>query len=560
MVLHKPTLMAKKSISTDAIVPLGVGAMPVLNEAQTLAAQQLQHAVQARAFHVSVLDGVTGSGKTEVYFQAIAAALAQHQQVLVLVPEIALTAAVVERFARAFGVEPRVWHSDVTQSAKKQTWTQCLSGHPLVVVGARSALFLPFQNLGLIVIDEEHDATYKQEEGVMYHARDMAIVRAKLETCPVVLASATPSCETWYNLQQHRYDVVRLPSRFGGAQLPQLTTVDMRTHGRRGHWLSAPLQKAITETLGHKQQVLLYLNRRGYAPITVCSGCGYRVECPQCAVGMVDHSRYLLCHHCGKRQQKQKTCPECGEEEGLIPCGPGVERLSDEVTAQFPEARVTVLSSDSVTTPKAMAALLERIHQRETDIIIGTQIIAKGHHFPDLTLVGVVDADLGMSGADPRAAERTFQLLQQVAGRAGRGVLAGRVLLQTYTPEHPLMQHLASQDRDAFMAYELETRARFLMPPYGRLAVVTLSGKTALTVETAARGLAQTVPGNSEIEVWGPTPAPILKLRNQYRWQFILKTQKGNFALQKFIHEWVNNTKLSRAVNVAIDIDPYRFI
>ncbi|MGB8273995.1 MAG: primosomal protein N', partial [Alphaproteobacteria bacterium] len=450
-----------------------------LSPDQCAAADVLAEKVKAGKFSVTLLDGVTGSGKTEVYLDAIAAALADGRQVLVLVPEIALTAQWLERFRARFGAPPVEWHSEVTPASRRRAWRQVAEGRASVVVGARSALFLPFSRLGLIVVDEEQDQSFKQEEGVIYHARDMAVVRASIERIPIVLVSATPSLETMTNVESGRYARVHLPDRFAGAAMPVIEAVDMRRDKPpRQRWLSPRLCAALAETLAAGEQALLFLNRRGYAPLTLCRACGHRMQCPHCTAWLVEHrrERRLRCHHCGFETAEPEACPRCNEAGQLAACGPGVERLADEVAALFPEARVGVMASDTLGGPGAAQDFIRRIENRDFDIVIGTQIVAKGHHFPMLTLVGVVDADLGLSGGDLRAAERTFQLLSQVSGRAGRAERPGRVLLQTYMPEHPVIAALAAGDRDGFYAAESAMRRTLGMPPFGRLAALIVSG------------------------------------------------------------------------------------
>lgn len=444
---------------------------PDLSPAQRDAADALSGRT-GDGFSVTLLDGVTGAGKTEVYFEAIAAALKAGRQALVLLPEIALTGQWLTRFTARFGAEPAVWHSEIGQAKRRRCWRRVADGRAHVVVGARSALFLPFRDLGLIIVDEEHDSSYKQEDGVIYHARDMAVVRARIGDIPAVLASATPSLESVANVEAGRYHRLHLPARYGGAELPAITLIDMRRDPPpRQRWLAGPLVQALKETLEAGEQSLLFLNRRGYAPLTLCRACGFRLQCPNCTAWLVEHrfTGKLQCHHCGYGAPLPKLCPECGAEDRMAACGPGVERLAEEVVALFPEARLSLMTSDTVRGPAAAAAFLDEIARHEIDIIIGTQIVAKGHHFPMLTLVGVVDADLGLMGGDLRAAERTYQLLHQVAGRAGREARPGRVMLQTYHPDHPVMRAMADGTRDDFLEQEAEQRRQGNWPPFGQI-------------------------------------------------------------------------------------------
>ena len=538
-----------------------------LSPDQGQAAAVLGDKVRAQGFSVSLLDGVTGSGKTEVYLEAVAAALAAGRQVLVLLPEIALSAQWLERFAARFGAAPALWHSELSSAQRRAAWRAAAFGEARVVVGARSALFLPFAELGLIIVDEEHDAAFKQEDGVVYHARDMAVVRARLGGIPIVLVSATPSLETVTNVKDRRYDRLHLPKRHGGAELPKIQLIDLRRdrppriEGLGQSWLSPSLRQAVTETLAAQEQALLFLNRRGYAPLTLCRACGHRLQCPHCTAWLVEHrlAGRLQCHHCGFEIRLPNRCPKCAAEGALAACGPGVERLAEEAAALFPAARVAVMASDTVTGPSGAAALLGAVEAREVDLLIGTQIVAKGHHFPYLTLVGVVDADLGLYGGDLRAAERTYQLLHQVAGRAGRAERPGRVLIQTAEPEHPVMRALASGARDRFIAIESEARARAQMPPFGRLAALVLSSPDPKRLDDTARALARAAPEVEGVQILGPAPAPLAVLRGRHRRRFLLKARR-DVAVQQVVKAWVARVRLPGKVRLRIDIDPYSFL
>ena len=539
--------------------PYQVGA--TLSETQTSAAKELIEAVR-NGYSVTLLDGVTGSGKTEVYFEAIAAALRADRQVMVLLPEIALTADWLGRFEKRFGTLPVVWHSDLPMSERRRTWRAILRGEAKLVVGARSALMLPYRDLGLIVIDEEHDSSFKQEEGVVYNARDMAVVRAHIQCVPVVLASATPSLETIENVWRGKYRRLILRERFAGASLPLVNAIDMRHEDmERQNWLSPRLARAVRETLVAGEQVMLFLNRRGYAPLTLCRACGHRVECPQCTSWLVEHRLYdrLQCHHCGYTAPLPKTCPSCGSEERFAACGPGVERLAEEVSKKFPTSRLEIMSSDTVRKPAEALELVKRMQKREIDLLIGTQIMAKGFHFPLLTLVGVIDADLGLEGGDLRAAERTYQLLHQVSGRAGRESRPGTVLLQTFQPEHPVMEALVGGDRDAFIETEAAARRQHEMPPYGRLAAVIVSGKNEDDVEKTAFSLGRVAPRMDGISVLGPAPAPIAVVRGRHRRRLLMRARR-DMNVQELLRRWVLSFKTPAGVRVAIDIDPYSFM
>ena len=534
---------------------------PLLSDGQRAAAEDLRGKVGA-GFSVTLLEGVTGSGKTEVYFEAIAATLAAGQQALVLLPEIALSAQWLDRFEKRFGAAPVAWHSDLGEPQRRRHWRSAANGTAKVVVGARSALFLPFPNLGLVVVDEEHDSSYKQEEGVCYHARDMAVVRGHLGGLPVILASATPSLETAANVEAGRYAKLHLPSRHGGASLPEIGLVDLRRDPPpRQQWISPPLQKAVEECLERGEQALLFLNRRGYAPLTLCKACGHRLQCPQCTAWLVEHKHggRLQCHHCGYFARRPEECPHCQAEDSFTPCGPGVERVAEEAAFLFPEARIAIMASDLLPGPKAAAELVEKMARREIDLLVGTQIVAKGHHFPLLTLVGVIDADLGLAGGDLRAAERTFQLLSQVAGRAGRAEHPGRVLLQTYQTEAKVMQALAAGDAEGFARAEAEDRRSGGWPPFGRLAALIVSGEDSAMVEKTAQQLARVAPRDPSIELLGPAPAPLAILRGRHRRRLLLKAAKQT-NLQAYIRHWLGSLKLPNQVRVQVDIDPYSFL
>ncbi|MCH8184386.1 MAG: primosomal protein N', partial [Proteobacteria bacterium] len=516
----------------------------------------------AQKYSATLLEGVTGSGKTEVYFEAVAQALRQGRESLVLVPEIALTSQWLERFERRFGVRPAEWHSDLGRRERRRVWRAVAEGGAPVVIGARSALFLPFANLGLIVVDEEHDSSFKQEEGVIYNARDMAVVRARDAGAAIALVSATPSLETVVNADTGRFGRVMLPDRHGGAELPRVELLDMRADPpAANHWLSPVLEREIVRTLESGKQSLLFLNRRGYAPLTLCRACGHRLECPNCQAWLVEHRhiRRLQCHHCDHTSPLPTVCPACGAEDKLAACGPGVERLAEEVRALVPTARLVVMASDTIPGPREAAELLRRVRDHEVDILIGTQVVAKGHHFPLLTLVGVVDADLGLAGGDLRAAERTYQLLWQVAGRAGREAHAGQVYLQTYMPDHEVMQGLASGDRGRFLESEQESRRLQGMPPFGRLAALIVSGEDDRAVRVAAQALGQSAPRGEKVQVLGPAPAPFALLRGRHRQRLLLKAGRG-VNVQTLLRQWIAATTLPRRVRVQIDVDPYSFM
>ncbi len=538
---------------------------PALTADQTAAAADIASGLGS-GFAPTLLDGVTGSGKTEVYFDAVERVLADGGQVLILLPEIALSAAWKRRFQDRFGVPPTEWHSDVAPGRKQRAWRQVAKGEARVVVGARSALFLPFARLGLIVVDEEHEHAYKQEDQVVYHARDMAVLRARLESCPIVMASATPSLESWVNAgmvgDPPRYRHVVLPRRVGRALLPDIRTVDLRkTPPERGRWLAPPLVEAVTERLEAGEQSLLFLNRRGYAPLTLCGACGHKVTCPNCDSWMVIHrlAGRLKCHHCGHEARPRQSCIECGEEDSMQACGPGVERLAEEVLQRFPDARFAVFSSDTVSTPGSAETFVRSVIDGEVDIIIGTQMAAKGHHFPKLTLVGIFDADLGLAGGDLRAAERSFQMLAQVAGRAGRAERPGVAFLQTLDSTNPVMEALLSGERDAFLKAEAQARRVAGMPPFARLASVVLSASDSQRLQVAMQAFAASRPHYQGVDVFGPSLAPLGFLRGRHRGRALVRTEK-TVDMQAVIAAWIDSVTLPPGVRLQVDIDPYSFL
>lgn len=530
---------------------------------QDAAAQALRETVAKGGFGVTLLDGVTGSGKTEVYFEAIAETIRQGRQVLILLPEIALTNTFLDRFHDRFGARPAEWHSELPPRMREKVWRQVCENRVSVVAGARSALFLPFADLGLIIVDEEHDPAYKQEDRVFYNARDMAVVRARLSDIPAVLASATPSIESRVNAAQGRYQHLVLPGRYADAGLPDLELVDLRRHApARGGFLSPVLLGAMAATLDRGEQSLLFLNRRGYAPLTLCRVCGHRFECPQCSSWLVEHRfrAQLQCHHCGHNEPTPQACPSCGALDHLVACGPGIERIAEEADKHFPQARTIVLSSDMAGGTRRLRIELEAIAKGEADIVIGTQLVAKGHNFPLMTLVGVVDADLGLSNGDPRAAERTYQLLSQVTGRAGRSGRKSHGLIQTFQPQHPVMQALASGDPEAFYERETDERRMATLPPFGRLASVIVSAATRPEAETHARALRAAAPASTGIMVLGPAEAPLALIRGRHRFRLLVHGARGK-DMQGFVREMLAKVpKAWGSVQVQVDIDPQSFL
>jgi primosomal protein N' (replication factor Y) len=536
---------------------------PDLAPAQRAAADALRETIQNGGYSVTLLDGVTGSGKTAVYLEAVAETIRRGRQALILMPEIALTSQVLDRFTERFGVRPAEWHSQLSQRLRARTWAAVAAGEATVTVGARSALFLPYTDLGLIVVDEEHDGAYKQEDGVRYHARDMAVVRANVAGFPIVLASATPSVETEVNARRGRYRRLHLPERFGGQHLPTIEAIDLKREGPpRGRFIAPRLAEAVNHAIERGEQALLFLNRRGFAPLTLCRGCGHRLACPNCDAWLVDHRfrRRLVCHHCGFAMPLPERCPKCEATESFAPVGPGVERLAQEAVELFPDARILVLSSDLVESMERLREELDDVAEGRFDIVIGTQLVAKGHHFPKLNLVGIVDADLGLANGDPRAAERTFQLLHQVVGRAGREEGRGVGFLQTHQPEHPVMKALIASDRDAFYATEIELREKTHYPPFGRLASLLVSGSDKHATESHARRIAAAAPHDEAVRVLGPAEAPLALVRGRYRFRILVKAPRA-YDLSGYLRDWMAKApKKTGNIKLEIDVDPQSFL
>ncbi len=562
--------LVKLGVITEADAPKDLP-YPVLSPAggarlagdQIAAGDALVHATTAGDFQAILLKGVTGSGKTEVYLEAVAEALRRGRQALVLLPEIALTADFLARVEARFGARPAEWHSGITMTERRRLWKMLGQGEASLVVGARSALFLPFRNLGLIVVDEEHDTSYKQEDGVLYNARDMAVLRASICGCPVVLSSATPSLESWANADAGKYLRLDLGARYGEARMPQMRAIDMRAESLSpNHWISDTLAKGVADRIGRGEQAMLFLNRRGYAPVTLCRACGGQVGCDDCDARMVEHRflKRLICHQCGATKPVPTACPACSVEGRMAAVGPGVERLAEEVAARFPDARLAVLSSDLFASARALKDQIVAIAEGAADIVIGTQIVAKGHNFPLLTLVGVIDADLGLQGSDLRAAERTFQLMRQVAGRAGRADRPGEAWLQTHQPEHPVIRAILSGHEEAFWQAEAAERRAAGSPPYGRMAGIILSGPDVAQVFDLGGELARRDAPLREAgaEVFGPAPAPIARIRGRHRVRLLVRAPKTT-PLQAALARWVAQVRLPPNVRLAIDIDPQSF-
>ena len=533
-----------------------------LSDEQQAVSDVFSAAVRKRDFAPFLLDGVTGSGKTETYFEPVAEALRMGRQVLVLLPEIALTENFLHRFEERFGAAPILWHSSLKSTERRRAYRAVCEGSAQVVVGARSALYLPFAKLGLIVVDEAHETSFKQEDGVRYNARDVAVMRGHFEKVPVILASATPALESLQMAESGIYAKVDLPSRFGGAELPAIELIDLTEEKPpQGMWLAQRLVDGIEERLERGEQSLLFLNRRGYAPLTLCRNCGFRYQCPNCSAWLVEHrfTRRLACHHCGHEAPAPQACTECGEPDCLVACGPGVERIADEVAERLSQARVFVATSDTLNSPGRAAEFIAAVEAREIDVIVGTQLVTKGFHFPELTLVGVVDADLGLEGGDLRAGERTYQQVAQVAGRAGRGSKPGEVLIQTRHPEAPVIAALAAGDRDAFYSAETEMRREAGAPPFGRWASIIISSEDDGEAREASNRLGAFRPDVADCMILGPAPAPMALLRGRYRYRFLINARRS-VQLQHVIRRWLTQVDHPAGVRVTVDIDPYSFV
>lgn len=552
---------ANKKPSKGNFSPYSAELSPAQSEVYT----NIEARLNNHDFNVTLIDGVTGSGKTEVYFKAISKIISEGKQALVLLPEIMLTNQVIKRFEQNFGLKPEVWHSSITPANRRDGWLKAASGEGKIFIGARSCLFLPYKNLGIIIVDEEHDQSFKQEEGTVYNARDMAVMRAKFENIPAILVSATPSIETFINATSGKFFIEKLHTRHGEAVMPETSIIDMRAENlKSSEFISHQLKAEIEACLANKKQALLFLNRRGYAPLTLCGKCGYRFKSPDTSTWLVQHhfpngEAWLECHHTGYRIKMPEACPECKEKNSFRPCGPGVQRIAEEAKHLFPDARIEMITSDTISTPKKAAEIVRKIEQNEIDIIIGTQMIAKGHNFPALTIVGIIDGDLGLEGADIRAGERCFQILQQVSGRAGRAKDKGKVFIQTYLPEHPVMVALKENDRDKFYNYEINNRKNSQLPPFSKLAAIIVSSKSESDSMRAAKAIVSNLPYINGVKIFGPVNSMIYLLRGSYRNRILIKSER-NFNLQKYLKDNLLKLEFPRSTKVKIDIDPYSFL
>ncbi len=514
---------------------------------------------------ISLLDGVTGSGKTEIYFALIAEILGNNlspensetpKQILILLPEIALTSQLLLRFEQQFGFKPALWHSKIPTKNKREIFYGIVDGSTQLIIGARSSLLLPFKNLKLIIIDEEHDSSFKQEDSFNFHARDMAILRAEIEKFPVLLCSATPSLESYVNAVSGKFSHFILEQKFG--QKNHIHLIDLRQEKiEKNEFLSKKLRDELAQNLINKKQSLLFLNRRGYAPVSLCKYCGQKIQCLDCDFNLVLHKskNLLICHHCGRHEKPKQICANCGEKDSLIALGIGVEKLEEEVKQLFPEARIALVTSDNIGNFAEIDELVKKILNHEIDIIIGTQMIAKGHDFPDLTLVGIVDADGMLYSSEIRALEKTFQILTQVTGRAGRNKDEGQVLIQTFNPQNFVFEKVQKNDKKSFYNFEISNRRNLDLPPFARMIQLEISSFKEVEAKNFAKKLISNFPASEKIELFGPAPAAIQRLKNRHHFLINLKSEK-KINLQKLVLAVIKSEKIPNSVRIRIDVDP----
>ena len=534
-----------------------------LNDTQTKAREKIEDIISHNEYSTILLDGMPGSGKTEVYFDLIEKNILDKKQSLILFPEVSLTNDFIKRIEKRFGYLPDIWHSKITPSKKKKIIHKIISGRSQILIGTRSALFLPYKNLGILVVDEEHDPSYKQEEKGIYSARDMAVVRASIEKFTLILVSATPSLETIYNIDQKKYFHVKLKNKFSITPEPKITVIDMKKSKlKKNNWVSDELKKTIQKKLSMDQQSLLFINKRGYAPMIICKSCGHKFTCKNCSSYLVEHlkDKKLLCHHCGyKLGSFQIKCQSCNnEDESFVDFGAGIEKIYNEIARDFPTAKICLFSSDHIKSSEDLNEKVEKIYNNKFDIIIGTQLITKGYHFPFLTCVGVVDADMTLRGGDLRASEKTYQMLYQVAGRAGRGDIPGEVYLQSYFPENETIKDLTNMDREKFYKKELNIRMRANLPPISKMAAIIVSGRNISDVQQACLKLSKSTPKIDNVDFYGPAPAPLSRLKGKHRLRFLIHEKKGR-KIQKIILHWLSKVPQTPGVTITTDIDPQNF-
>ena len=511
-------------------------------------------------YNVTVLEGVAGSGKTLVYFERVKDLINKGFQALILLPEIALTNQFSRRFQEFFGAEPAIWHSGTTKKNKSIIWKGITEGKIKIVIGARSSLFLPFKNLGIIVVDEEHDVSYKQDEGVSYNARDMAITRASLENIPINLVTSIPSIETYNNIVNKKYHITKLEKRYREASLPNIEIINLHSEVlNKGSWIANKTISKVDQYLDKGDQVLFFLNRRGYAPFVICKKCGYKFECPNCAVNLNFHKKFnkLLCHYCGHKSSLSRVCKD-NKKCDLLFCGPGVERIFSELEKIYPNKKIAIFSSDTLKKNKITNTLLKKVEKKKIDILVGTQLLSKGFHFPKLNCIVVVDCDFSSHGYDLRSAEKNIQLYHQLAGRAGRESNTSTIYFQTYTPDDEVLLNISKNDPHAFLQKELLLRKEKKLPPFYRLISLIISGKNEPLIMKFAISVKSKLPKINEVNVLGPVLAPITKLKKKYRCRILIRYPK-NLFIQKYLSKSLNKIKIASGIKLEVDVDPINF-
>jgi len=511
-------------------------------------------------YSVTVLEGVTGSGKTLVYFERIRDLIDAGFQALILLPEIALTNQFSKRFKEFFGAEPAVWHSGTTKKNKKIIWKGVTEGEIKIVIGARSSLFLPFNKLGIIIVDEEHDASYKQDEGVSYNARDMAITRASIEKIPINLVTSIPSIETYNNIMNKKYNLTKLEKRYKEATLPNIEIINLHSENlNKGSWIAKKTISKVNKYLDKGDQVLFFLNRRGYAPFVICKKCGYKFQCINCSVNLNYHKKLnkLLCHYCGYKSSLHRLCKD-KKKCDLLFCGPGIERVFEELKKIYPNKKIEVFSSDTIGKNKKTLELLENVEKKKIDIMIGTQLLSKGFHFPKLNCIVVVDGDFSSHGYDLRSAEKNIQLYHQLAGRAGREAISSSIYFQTYTPEDEILLNISKNNTRAFLKKELLLRKNKKLPPFSRLISLIISGRNENLIMKFAINIKSKLPKINEVNVLGPVLAPITKINKNYRCRILIRSPKKLF-IQKYLSQSLNKIKIIPGIKLEVDVDPINF-
>jgi len=511
-------------------------------------------------YNVNVLEGVTGSGKTLVYFKRIKDFLDKDLQALILLPEIALTSQFSRRFEEFFGASPAIWHSGTSKKNKSIIWKGILEDRIKIVIGARSSLFLPFKNLGTIIVDEEHDTSYKQDEGISYNARDMAITRASLENIPISLVTSIPSVETYNNIVNKKYHVTKIEKRYKEASLPNIEIINLHYENLgKNYWIANKTINKVNQYLDKGDQVLFFLNRRGYAPFVICKKCGYKFQCPNCSVNLNFHKALnkLLCHHCGHKSLLSRKCKD-NKKCDLKFCGPGVERIFSELKKIYPNKKIEMFSSDSLKKSKSVDNLLKKVEKKNIDILVGTQLLSKGFHFPKLNCIVVVDGDFTSHGYDLRSAEKNVQLYHQLSGRAGREGDISTIFFQTYTPDDETLLNISKNDPHIFLKKELLLRKEKKLPPFYRLISLVISGESESLIMKFAVNIKSKIPKINEVNVLGPVLAPIIKLKKKYRCRILIKYPK-NLFMQKYLSQSLNKIKIIPGIKLEVDVDPINF-